>query len=125
MGIVGTSKTGALSAELRAAVAQELERVIASEYFRNSKQAERLLRYLVANSLEDQDERCRHQLTDHMVHLLRDSMLHFRCPSGAGRGLRPLGYRANLYRLWDRRCWQRGRALHAGSQRFLRQSRLS
>ena len=44
---------------LRAPVAEELERVLASDYFRNSKQAERLLRYLVSNSLDSHDDQLR------------------------------------------------------------------
>jgi len=38
-------------------------------------------------------------------------------PSGAGRAFHALGYRANLYRLCDRRCWQRGPAV-AGLERI-------
>jgi len=41
---------------------EELERILASEEFRNSKQAERLLRYLVANSLEEHDEQLRERI---------------------------------------------------------------
>jgi hypothetical protein len=45
--------------EVRGLVAEELERLLASEYFRNSKQAEKLLRYLVANSLNEHDDQLR------------------------------------------------------------------
>jgi hypothetical protein len=48
-------------------VAEELERVLASEYFRNSKQAERLLRYLVANSLDEHDEQLRERMIGEKV----------------------------------------------------------
>jgi len=44
-----------------------VERVLASEYFRNSKQAERLLRYLVANSLEEHDEQLRERVIGEKV----------------------------------------------------------
>jgi len=53
--------------ELRGLVMDELERVLASEYFRNSKQAERLLRYLVANSLEEHDDQLRERVIGEKV----------------------------------------------------------
>jgi hypothetical protein len=56
METVDGSRGAVVSGELRSIVAEELSRVLASEYFRNSKQAERLLRYLVANSLDEHDE---------------------------------------------------------------------
>ncbi|HEY3840628.1 MAG TPA: hypothetical protein VGL72_28845, partial [Bryobacteraceae bacterium] len=52
---------------LRAPVAGELERVLASEYFRNSKQAERLLRYLVSNSLDSHDDQLRERVIGEKV----------------------------------------------------------
>jgi hypothetical protein len=55
------------SSDLRALVAEELERVLASEYFRNSKQAERLMRYLVANSLEERDDLLRERVIGEKV----------------------------------------------------------
>jgi hypothetical protein len=54
--ISGSSSNPALSEEFRGIVAEELARVLASESFRNSKQAERLLRYLVSHSLDEDDE---------------------------------------------------------------------
>ncbi len=53
---MGGTRSTAISVEFRGVVAGELEHVLASEYFRNSKQAERLLRYLVAHSLDEDDE---------------------------------------------------------------------
>jgi len=46
----------ASSEEFRGVVAEELARVLASEYFRNSKQAERLLSYLVSHSFDEHEE---------------------------------------------------------------------
>jgi hypothetical protein len=48
-------------------VASELERILSSEYFRTSKQAERLLRYLVAHSLDDQEEQLRERVIGEKV----------------------------------------------------------
>src|SRR5271166_251158 len=45
-----------ISEELRGIVAEELAHVLASESFRNSKQAEKLLRYLITHSLGEHDE---------------------------------------------------------------------
>jgi len=45
-----------ITGEFRAQIAEELERALASDSFRNSKQAERLLRYLVAASLDDHEQ---------------------------------------------------------------------
>jgi hypothetical protein len=52
---------------LRVRVGEELDRVLSSEYFRNSKQAERLLRYLVANSLDAHDEQLRERVIGEKV----------------------------------------------------------
>jgi hypothetical protein len=53
--------------EVRGKVGEELERILASDYFRNSKQAERLLRYLVANSLDEQDDQLRERIIGEKV----------------------------------------------------------
>jgi hypothetical protein len=44
------------STETRARLAIELDRILAGEPFRNSRQAERLLRYLVAHSLDEDED---------------------------------------------------------------------
>jgi len=56
METVGHPRASAAREELRMLVATELEHILASEFFRTSKQGERLLRYLVAQSLDDQEE---------------------------------------------------------------------
>ena len=48
-------------------VVEELDRVLSSEYFRNSKQAERLLRYLVANSLDEHEDYLRERVIGEKV----------------------------------------------------------
>ena len=50
------SHSTAISGDIRARIMAELEKILASEPFRNSKQAERMLRYLVAHSLEEDEE---------------------------------------------------------------------
>jgi hypothetical protein len=67
METVGGSSVSAISDELRAPVGGELERILSSEYFRNSKQADRLLRYLVANSLDEHDEHLRERVIGEKV----------------------------------------------------------
>lgn len=67
METVGQTRTSSASDELRSLVATELERILASEYFRTSKQAERLLRYLVAHSLEEQEEQLRERVIGEKV----------------------------------------------------------
>jgi hypothetical protein len=67
METVGPASVAANFDGLRAPVAEELDRVLSSEYFRNSKQAERLLRYLVANSLEAHDEQLRERVIGEKV----------------------------------------------------------
>jgi hypothetical protein len=54
--MIGESHGTAISGETRGQVPAELERILASEPFRNSKQAERLLRYLVAHSLDEDED---------------------------------------------------------------------
>jgi hypothetical protein len=67
METVGSPRLLAGSDELRASVAEELDRILASEYFRNSKQAERLLRYLVTHSLEDHPDDLRERIVGEKV----------------------------------------------------------
>jgi len=56
METVSGSQGLAVSEEFRGIVTEELAHVLASESFRNSKQAEKLLRYLVTHSLDEDDE---------------------------------------------------------------------
>jgi hypothetical protein len=67
METVGSPRLLTSSDELRRPVAEELDRILASEYFRNSKQAERLLRYLVAHSLEDHPDDLRERVVGEKV----------------------------------------------------------
>jgi hypothetical protein len=56
METVGGTRSTGISEELRGMVTEELSHVLVSESFRNSKQAEKLLRYLVSHSLDEDEE---------------------------------------------------------------------
>ena len=110
----------AISEELRAAIAEELAHVLASEPFRNSRQAERLLRYLVSHSLDEDEEGLRERAigekvfgrepkydsnTDSIVRVwanhLRKRLAHYYLAEGAGSSLRfairPGSYRVEFH----------------------------